>query len=54
VVVERLRANPWMFFGPMIMFVFMTICLAGMFFMMRAMHRHRSETAAVGSGACVG
>jgi hypothetical protein len=37
-----------MFFGPMMMFVFMAICMAGMFFIMRAMHRHRNETGVVG------
>jgi putative membrane protein len=31
---------PWMFFGPMIMLVFLIICIAMVFFMMRgAQHR---------------
>jgi hypothetical protein len=42
-----------MFFGPMMMFVFMAICLTGMIFIMRVMHRHRSEAAEVGrAGIC--
>jgi hypothetical protein len=36
---------PWMFFGPMMMFLFMLICLVGMFFVMRMM-RHRAITEA--------
>jgi hypothetical protein len=44
--------TPWVFFGPMMMIVSIAICI-GMFFMMRAMHRHRSESGAVGStGMC--
>ncbi len=43
----------WMFFGPLMMLVFMAIFITGMFFMMRAMHRHRSEAAGVGrTGMC--
>jgi hypothetical protein len=37
----------WMFFGPMIMLVFMAMLMTGTFFVMRTMHRHRSETAAL-------
>ena len=44
---------PWMFLGPIMMVIFIAICLAGMFFMMRAMQRHRNETAVMGSaGEC--
>ena len=44
---------PWMFLGPMMMLVFIAICLAGMFFILRAMQRRRNETAVMGSaGAC--
>jgi len=43
--------TPLVFFGPMMMFVFMLVCMAGMSLMMRMMHRHRSQ--AVGSaGGC--
>jgi Protein of unknown function (DUF2852) len=38
---------PWMFVGPM-MLLFLAICFAGVFFMMRATHRYRSEAAGVG------
>src|SRR5215471_17289425 len=33
---------PWMFFGPMMMFLLMIICMVGMFFMMRMGSVHRS------------
>jgi hypothetical protein len=39
----------WMFFGPMIMLVFTAMLMTGMFFVMRTMHRHRSETAGTSS-----
>jgi len=39
----------WMFFGPMMMLVFMAVLMAGMFFVMRAMHRHRSEVVGTSS-----
>jgi hypothetical protein len=43
---------PWMFFGPMMMFFLMIICMVGMFFMMRMgpMHRSTAETDPAGAG----
>ena len=44
---------PWMFLGPIMMFTFIAIFLVGMFFVMRAVQRHRNETAVMGSaGEC--
>lgn len=40
---------PWMFLGPIMMLTFIAIFLASMFFVMRAMQRHRNETAVMGS-----
>jgi uncharacterized membrane protein len=34
---------PWMLFGPMMMIIFMVICLAIMFSMMRGGTRHRDH-----------
>jgi hypothetical protein len=53
-VVERLRPGaPWMFLGPIMMVIFIAICFAGMFFILRAMQRHSNETAVMSStGVC--
>jgi hypothetical protein len=37
--------TPWMFFGPVMMLVFMAIFMTGMLFLMRAMHRRVGRTA---------
>lgn len=34
--------GPWMFFGPMMMFLLMIVCMVGMFFMMRMGSMHRA------------
>jgi hypothetical protein len=45
--------TPWMFFGPMMMLGVMAIFMTGMFFMLRAMQRHRTEAPGVGrTGLC--
>jgi len=38
---------PWMFFGPMMMIIFLILCMTMMFFMMRGglMHRYRGKGA---------
>jgi hypothetical protein len=44
---------PWMFLGPIMMVIFIAICFAGMFFILRAMQRHSNETAVMSStGVC--
>ena len=35
--------SPWMFFGPMMTLLVMIVCMAGMFFMMRAGTVHHSS-----------
>lgn len=46
------RPAPWMFFGSMMMFLFMIVCMVAMLFMMRmgAMHRSAAETGPAGAG----
>jgi putative membrane protein len=34
---------PWMLFGPMMMIIFLIICMAMMFFVMRGGTRHRDR-----------
>ena len=38
---------PWMFLGPMLMVIFVGVCITMMFYMMRGgmMHRHRQRDA---------
>jgi len=43
---------PWMFFGSMMVFLCMIVCMVAMLFMMRmgAMHRSAAETGPAGAG----
>ena len=39
---------PWMFFGPMMMFLLMVMCMVGIFFMMRMGTMYRSSAGPIG------